>query len=90
MSSLPEKIKERQVLAKCPSPSLRAQLKTPDAILGAASSKSVKDFQRKLRRGLKDCEKKKKGCRLRTVRKHLVCFELEEIPKTKLLRNCKS
>eukprot|EP00105_Crassostrea_gigas_P012632 XP_011428685.1 PREDICTED: uncharacterized protein LOC105329198 [Crassostrea gigas] len=85
-----EKIKERQVLAKCPSPSLRAQLKTPDAILGAASSKSVKDFQRKLRRGLKDCEKKKKGCRLRTVRKHLVCFELEEIPKTKLLRNCKS
>lgn len=25
-------------MAKCPSPSLRAQLKTPDAILGAASA----------------------------------------------------
>lgn len=74
-----DKIKERQELAKCPSPSLRAQLKTPDAILGAASAKSVKDFQRKLRRGLKGCEQKKKGCRLRTVRRHVICFELEEI-----------
>ena len=47
-------------------------------------TESVKDFQRKLRRGLKGCEKKKKGCRLRTVRRQMVCFELEIVePKCK-------
>ncbi|XP_022345191.2 uncharacterized protein LOC111137821 isoform X1 [Crassostrea virginica] len=79
-----DKILERREYDKCSSVSLRLQLRTPDSILGAATAKSVKDFQRKLRRGLKGCEKKKKGCRLRTVRRQMVCFELEIVePKCK-------
>ncbi|XP_056006218.1 uncharacterized protein LOC130050367 isoform X2 [Ostrea edulis] len=78
-----DKIKQRQELNKCASSSFRRQVKSSKAILGAASVKSVKDFQRKLRRGLKGCEKKKKGCRLRTVRRQMVCFDLEDIDVVK-------
>ncbi|XP_062567601.1 uncharacterized protein LOC134229821 isoform X2 [Saccostrea cucullata] len=74
-----DKIKERKDPEKCSSYSFRRQIQNSNAILGAASAKSVKDFQRKLKRGLKGCEKKKKGCRLRTVRRQMICFELEDI-----------